>query len=271
MEKTMMKKTGGAVTLGLLLLATFEARAQTGSASMKSVTTSSAAAKPTIVLVHGAFADASSFQYVIPLLQDDGYNVVAVQNPLSSLGDDIATTKRLIDAQKGPVVVVGHSYGGIVISGAASGNPNVKALVYLAAFAPEANEPVGPLTDKYPTGLGKALRPDAAGFLYIACDQVHEIFAADLPERAARVVCATQKPVHNSVFGATIDSPAWKTIPSWYLVSRQDHALNPELERFYAKRMGAKTSEINASHVAFISHPRVVARLIEQAATATAK
>jgi len=267
----MMKKTGGAVTLGLLLLATFGARAQTGSASKKSVTTSSAAAKPTIVLVHGAFADASSFQYVIPLLQDDGYNVVAVQNPLSSLGDDIATTKRLIDAQKGPVVVVGHSYGGVVIRGAASGNPNVKALVYLAAFAPEANEPVGPLTDKYPTALGKALRPDAAGFLYIACDQVHDIFAADLPEKAARVVCATQKPVHNSVFGATIDSPAWKTIPSWYLVSRQDHALNPELERFYAKRMGAKTSEIDASHVAFISHPRVVARLIEQAATATAK
>jgi len=128
----------------------------------------------------------------------------------------------------------------------------VKALVYLAAFAPEANEPVGPLTDKYPTALGKALRPDAAGFLYIACDQVHDVFAADLPESAARVVCATQKPVHNSVFGATIDSPAWKTIPSWYLVSRQDHALNPDLERFYAKRMGATTSEINASHVAFI-------------------
>jgi pimeloyl-ACP methyl ester carboxylesterase len=147
----------------------------------------------------------------------------------------------------------------------------VKALVYLAAFAPEANEPVGPLTDKYPTALGKALRPDAAGFLYIACDQVHDVFAADLPESAARVVCATQKPVHNSVFGATINSPAWKTIPSWYLVSRQDHALNPDLERFYAKRMGAKTSEINASHVAFISHPKVVARLIEQAATATAK
>jgi pimeloyl-ACP methyl ester carboxylesterase len=147
----------------------------------------------------------------------------------------------------------------------------VKALVYLAAFAPEANEPVGPLTDKYPSHLGPALRPDAAGFLYIACDAVHDVFAADLPESAARVVCATQKPVHNSVFGATIDSPAWKTIPSWYLVSRQDHALNPDLERFYAKRMGAKTSEINASHVAFISHPKVVARLIEQAATATAK
>jgi pimeloyl-ACP methyl ester carboxylesterase len=259
----------GKTAVALLLVAASSLGAQAaGSAKLASNTS---AAKPTIVLVHGAFADASSFERLIPLLLNDGYHVVAVQNPLSSAPDDIATTKRLIDGQKGPVVVVGHSYGGLVISSAAAGNPNVKALVYLAAFAPEANEPVGPLTDKYPTGLGKALRPDAAGFLYIACDQVHDIFAADLPVSAAAVVCATQKPVHNSVFAATIDTPAWKTIPSWYLVSKQDHALNPELERFYAKRMGAKTSEIDASHVAFISHPKVVAALIEQAATATAK
>ena len=268
--------THRALTLAVTLLAGVTAGAQTAAAQTaaapKAFTAATAmAAKPTIVLVHGAFADASSFQYLIPLLLRDGYHVVAVQNPLSSLNDDIATTKRLIDAQKGPVVVVGHSYGGIVISGAASGNPNVKALVFLAAFAPEANEPVGPLTDKYPSHLGPALRPDAAGYLYIACDKVQDVFAADLPESAAQVVCATQKPVHNSVFGATITSPAWKTIPSWYLVSRQDHALSPELERFYAKRMGAKTSEINASHVAYISHPKVVAQLIEQAATATTK
>ncbi|HEX6628998.1 MAG TPA: alpha/beta hydrolase [Gemmatimonadaceae bacterium] len=267
----MTLKKAGAFSLGLLLLGAVGAGAQTAAKAKLTSTTASAAAKPTIVLVHGAFADASSFERLIPLLLNDGYHVVAVQNPLSSLQDDIATTKRLIDAQKGPVVVVGHSYGGVVISGAASGNPNVKALVYLAAFAPEANEPVGPLTDKYPSHLGPALRPDAAGYLYIACDKVHDVFAADLPESAAAVVCATQKPVHNSVFGASIDSPAWKTIPSWYLVSRQDHALNPDLERFYAKRMGATTSEIDASHVAFISHPQAVAKLIEKAATATAK
>src|SRR6476661_10087547 len=178
----MTMKKGAALSLGLLFLAAAGGGAQKVAAAKKSVTTHSAAPKPTIVLVHGAFADASSFQYLIPLLENDGYNVVAVQNPLSSLADDIATTKRLIDAQKGPVVVVGHSYGGVVISGAASGNPNVKALVYLAAFAPEANEPVGPLTAKYPSHLGPALRPDAAGFLYIACDQVHDVFAADLPQ-----------------------------------------------------------------------------------------
>ena len=254
--------------VALLVVASSSAGAQ---AARSAKASSSSAPKPTIVLVHGAFADASSFQYLIPLLQKDGYNVVAVQNPLSSVPDDIATTKRLLSWQKGPVVLVGHSYGGVVISGAATGNPNIKALVYLAAFAPDANEPIGPLNDKYPTDLGKNLRPDAAGYLYITCDHVHELFAADLPESAAQVVCATQKPVHNSVFAATIDSPAWKTIPSWYLVSRQDHAINPDLERFYAKRMGATTSEINASHVAFISHPQAVARLIERAAKATAK
>jgi len=259
------------LALALSLVAVSGANGQTAAAAKSKPATVSLASKPTIVLVHGAFADGSSWQALIPLLLGDGYNVIAVQNPLSSLAADIATTKRVIDAQKGPVVVVGHSYGGIVISGAASGNPNVKALVYLAAFAPEANEPVGPLTEKYPTALGKALRPDAAGYLYIACDQVHDVFAADLPKAAAAVVCATQKPVHNSVFGATIDSPAWKTIPSWYLVSRNDHALNPDLERFYAKRMKAKTSEIDASHVAFISHPKFVAHLIEQAVAATVK
>src|SRR5947207_11637492 len=200
----MTTKTVAALSICLLLLGTAGAGAQAAGAKKSGATASTRAAKPTIVLVHGAFADASSFQYLIPLLLNDGYNVVAVQNPLSSAPDDIATTKRLIDAQKGPVVVVGHSYGGLVISAAASGNPNVKALVYLAAFAPEANEPVGPLTDKYPTGLGKAVRPDAAGFLYIACDQAHDIFAADLPETAARRVSPTQEPSHATGCGRPV-------------------------------------------------------------------
>jgi pimeloyl-ACP methyl ester carboxylesterase len=228
-------------------------------------------AKPTIVLVHGAFADALGWQRLIPILQRDGYEVLAVENPLASLAGDVETTKRVVDAQKGPVVLVGHSYGGAVITGAAAGSPNVKALVYLAAFAPEGGEPVGAFGEKYSADLGSALKPDSAGFLYVDRARFRELFCADLSEADARVAAATQKPVHNSVFGASVPTAAWKTIPSWYLVSQDDHAINPDLERFYAKRMNARTSEVKASHVAFISHPDVVAKLIEQAAAAAAK
>jgi pimeloyl-ACP methyl ester carboxylesterase len=224
------------------------------------------AAKPTIVLVHGAFADATSWQHVIPILERDGYNVIAVQNALASLAGDVETTKRVIDAQTGPVVVVGHSYGGAVITGAAAGNSNVKALVYIAAFAPEPGEAIGAYGDKYPAPLNATLKPDAAGFLYIDRARFREVFCADVPATEASVMAATQKPVIGSAFGASVDQAAWKTIPSWYLVTQDDRAINPDLERFYAKRIGAKTSEIKSSHVPFISHPAEVARLIEQAA-----
>ena len=233
--------------------------------------TGTATAKPTIVLVHGAFADGTGWQRVIPILQRDGYDVIAVQNPLASLAGDVETTKRVIDAQKGPVILVGHSYGGAVITGAAAGSSNVKALVYLAALAPEAGEPVGAFGEKYPVDLNSALKPDSAGFLYVDRARFRELFCADVPATEARVAAATQKPIHNSAFGASVPQAAWKNIPSWYLVSQDDRAINPELERFYAKRMNAKTSEVKASHVAFISHPDVVARLIEQAAAAAAK
>lgn len=229
---------------------------------------SASSAKATIVLVHGAFADGSSWQRVIPILERDGYTVIAVQNALASLAGDVETTKRVIDAQKGPVVAVGHSYGGAVITGAAAGNANVKALVYIAAFAPEAGEPIGAFNEKYPSALGPALRPDAAGFLYIDRAQFRDVFAKDVPVAETRVMAATQKPVSGTVFGASVEQPAWKTIPAWYMVTTQDRAINPELMRFYAKRMGATTTEIKASHVPFISHPREVARLIEQAARA---
>lgn len=228
-------------------------------------------AKPTIVLVHGAFADGTGWQRVIPILERGGYNVIAVQNPLTSLGADVETTKRVIDAQKGPVVVVGHSYGGAVITAAAAGNANVKALVYIAAFAPDAGEPVGAYFEKYPSALGPALRPDAAGFVYIDRTLFRDLFAKDVPAAEASVMAATQKPIIGSAFGSSVDQVAWKTIPSWYLVAQEDLAINPDLERFYAKRMGAKTIEIRSSHVPFISHPGEVARLIEQAASATAK
>lgn len=224
--------------------------------------------KPTIVLVHGAFADASGWGEVIPKLQHDGYTVIAVQNTLTGLVADIATTQRVIDAQKGPVVVVGHSYGGAVITGAAAGRPNVKALVYVAAFAPDAGEPVAAFNDRYPSDLGAALRPDAAGFLYIDGGMFHDVFAADLPQSTTRVMAVTQKPVFNGVFGESVPVPAWKSVKSWYIVASQDHAINPDLERFYAKRMHATTVELRSSHVAFLSHPEQVAKVIRDAAEA---
>lgn len=233
---------------------------------------SSAEVKPSIVLVHGAFADGSGWSKVIPLLERAGYTVTAVQNPLSTLAEDIATTKRVIEAQKGPVVVVGHSYGGAVITGAAAGNANVKALVYVNAFAPDDGEKINAGSEKYPPPpLNSALVPDTAGFLYIDRAKFHEAFCADLSAAEARVMAATQKPLSKSVFDATISGAAWKSIPSWYIVGTEDHAINPDYERFLAKRMGAKTTEMKSSHVSFISHSAEVARLIEQAARAAGK
>jgi pimeloyl-ACP methyl ester carboxylesterase len=225
----------------------------------------------TIVLVHGAFADGSAWQEVVPLLQRAGYKVIAVQNSLAMLAEDVATTKRVIDAetQKGrTVVAVGHSYGGAVITGAAAGNANVKALVFIAAFAPDANEPVGAFTEKYPSDLGAALAPDATGFLYIDVDKYHDVFAGDLPTRQTRAMAVAQRPVHSAVLGQSLPAAAWRTIPSWYLVAQDDRAINPQLERFYARRMNARTSEIKSSHLPFISHPRTVAALIVEAARA---
>jgi pimeloyl-ACP methyl ester carboxylesterase len=226
-----------------------------------------ASAKPTIVLVHGAFADGSSWSHVIPLLLRDGYPVIAVQMPLASLAGDVETTKRVIDAQQGPVIVVGHSYGGAVITEAAAGNPNVKGLVYIAAFAPDANEPIGAFGEKYPTELGTAFKPDAAGFLYVDRARFRELFAADVPTAETSILAVTQKPIIGSVFGASVSQAAWKTIPAWYLVAQNDKAINPDLERFYAQRMKATTVEVASSHVPFVSHPDVVVKLIEQAAS----
>src|SRR5438309_3829684 len=184
--------------------------------------------KPTIVLVHGAFADGSSWERVIPILQRDGYTVIAVQNPLTSLAADVETTKRVVDAQKGPVVLVGHSYGGAVITQAAAGSSNVKALVYVAAFAPEVGEPIGKFGEQYPAPLGTGFRPDKAGFLYIDPARFHELFAADVPVAETRVAAATQKPIIGSVFGASVEHAASKTIPSWYPVRPDDNAIHPE-------------------------------------------
>jgi pimeloyl-ACP methyl ester carboxylesterase len=223
--------------------------------------------KPSIVLVHGAFADGSSWKNVISILEDEGFTVTAVQNPLKSLAEDVATTKRVIEAQKGEVVLVGHSYGGAVITEAAAGSDKVKALVYVAAFAPDAGETLGGLIGKFPpSALGAALVPDSASFLYIDRTKFHEVFAEDVPEEEASVMAATQKPIAAGAFGESVTSAAWKTIPSWYAVSTQDHAVNPELERFMAKRIGAQITEVKASHVPFISQPEEISRVIKAAA-----
>ena len=260
---------GSAVSvLGLLLLAPPVGLLDASAADASRPQHRGESAKPTIVLVHGAFADGSSWSRVIPILQRDGYTVIAVQNPLVSLENDVQTTKRVIDAQTGPVVVVGHSYGGAVITAAAAGSSNVKALVYVAAFAPEANEPINAYLQKYPSLLDTGLRPDAAGFLYIDPAKFREIFAADVPAQETRVAAATQKPINATIFGASPTVAAWKTIPTWYLLTLEDKALSPDLGRFYATRMGARITEIRTSHVPFLSRPQQVARLIEQAAGA---
>jgi len=261
-------KAGAAVLLAMLAGAVTSAAQQPAALGARTSTPSaaSAAAKPTIVLVHGAFADASGWQDVIPLLQEEGYKVVAVQNALASLAGDVETTKRVIDAQTGPVVAVGHSYGGAVISGAAAGNANVTALVYIAAFAPEAGESVDAFLKKYPSELGGSLAPDAAGFVYIDVAKYHDVFAGDIPPRQARAMAVAQKPIFGAIFGQSVPAAAWKTIPSWYMVAQQDRSLSPELERFYAKRMNARTTEIKSSHLPFISHPQAVAKLIGEAA-----
>src|SRR5271170_5745459 len=181
--------------------------------------------KPSIVLVHGAFADASGWQKVISILMKDGFSVTAVQNPLKSLEDDVATTKRVIEAQKGDVILVGHSYGGAVITEAAAGNNKVKALVYVAAFAPDKGESLDTLIKKYPpTPLFSAVIPDSAGFLYIDRAKFRDVFAHDLTQEEAQILATTQKPIAGSAFGESVKAAAWKTIPSWYAVSTQDRA-----------------------------------------------
>jgi len=228
-------------------------------------------ARPSIVLVHGAFADGSGWGHVIPLLEKNGYTVTAVQNPLTSLADDIATTRRAIEGQKGPVILVGHSYGGAVITAASADNPQVKALVYIAAFAPEKGDTLNSLLKSMePSDIGPALAPDSGGFVYIDRLKFHDVFAKDVSADEARIMAATQKPIFGPIFDTPIPGVGWKNIPSWYLVATEDRAINPDLERFMAKRIGATTSEVKASHVPFITHPKEVAKVIESAARATA-
>ena len=221
-----------------------------------------------IVLVHGAWADGSSWSKVVPLLEAKGFHVVCVQNPLTSLADDVAATNRLIDAQDGPVLLVGHSYGGTVITEAGN-NPKVKGLVYVAAFAPDAGESSGGLAKPYgPTpGIGE-LRPIEGGFLVVTPKGILEDFGPDLPVAEKTLLIATQGATQGAVLGATITTAAWRTKPSWFVIASNDRMISPELERASAKKMNATTLTLDSSHVAMLAKPVQVANFIASAASA---
>jgi pimeloyl-ACP methyl ester carboxylesterase len=219
-----------------------------------------------IILVHGAFADGSSWAKVITILQAKGYNVTAVQNPLTSLADDVAATQRALAQQEGPVILAGHSWAGAVITEAGM-DPKVAGLVYVAAFGPDKGEAVGELGKAYPLppALAAAI-VDKQGFMSLPADAVVKHFAPDLPPSEARVLAASQGPIAVSAFGAQVSGVAWKTKPSWYIVSKLDGAIAPDEERFFAKRMKATTTELNTSHVPMLSQPNAVAMVVMDAA-----
>jgi len=231
--------------------------------------------KPTVVLVHGAWADALGWQDVIERLQHDGFPVLAVEIPLSSFGVDVAATKRALDAAGTagrPLVVAAHSFGGAVVTQAAAGNSHVKALVYINAFVPDLGETLLDLADKFPrTPVFDAFVLDSTGLVTIDPEKFQDVFCADLADRQSAILAAAQKPLAFSSFTETLTEAAWKTLPSWYLVGKQDRTISPDLQRFMAKRIHARVTEIDSSHVSFISHPSVVVRLIEQAATAAVR
>jgi pimeloyl-ACP methyl ester carboxylesterase len=237
-----------------------------------SVTTAHAAdtTKPTIVLVHGAWADGSSWGKVIPLLQAKGYTVLAVQNPLTSLAADVAATKQTLQSATGKVVLVGHSWAGTVITEAGN-DPRVGALVYVAAFANNDGQSAGELVNAYEKtpALG-TIRDDGHGFLYQTEQGVIENFAPDLPRGEAKILAVTQGALAASTFGDKVTTAAWKTHPTWYIVSANDRVINPQLERDAAKQMNAKTTVLASSHASLLSHPAEVAKVIEDAAQAVA-
>lgn len=218
-----------------------------------------------IVLVHGLFADGSSWDRVIPILQARGLNVTSVQNPTTSLDDDVAAVKRTLAQQNGPVILVAHSYGGMVISQAGN-NPKVKGLVYIAARAPAANEDYPALTKRFPPAPASAGIMWQDNFAKLTESAFLRDFAGDLPESQAKALYAVQQPMGKAITTARTTEAAWKFKPTYYAVSTEDRTINTNLERFMAKRMHADTIELKASHVSMISQPKAVANLIMKAA-----
>jgi pimeloyl-ACP methyl ester carboxylesterase len=225
--------------------------------------------RPNIVLVHGAWADGSSWSGVIKRLQADGYHVTAPQFPLTGLADDVARLRQVLDLQDGPVIVAGHSYGGQVMTALGADAANVAGLVYIAAFGLDQDESLGGLLSQGPvTPALEHLFTDTRGFNWLSEDDFVQHFAGDVDPVQAKVMYAVQQPLAASAFGDVMGVPAWKTRPSWYLVAADDQALPPDAERMFASRMGASTVTILSGHLAMVSHPDEVAHLIRTAAEA---
>jgi pimeloyl-ACP methyl ester carboxylesterase len=223
-----------------------------------------------VVLVHGGFVDGSGWQGVYGLLTKDGYNVSIVQNPTLSLEGDAAATRQVIDAQDGPVVLVGHSYGGAVITEAGN-DPNVAALVYIAAFAPDQGESVNTLIADPPPGAPvPPILPPSDGFLFLDREKFHAAFAGDLPAEQAAFMADSQVPWGVDALSGSITEPAWRGKPSWYLVTTEDRMIPTPAQRAMSERAGSTVVEATASHSVYVSQPAAVASLIEQAATAVA-
>ena len=224
----------------------------------------------TIVLVHGAWTDGSSWSKVIPLLQGKDLPVIAVQLPLTSIADDAAATSRVIADTDGPIVLVGHSWGGMAVTQAGD-NPAVAALVYVAAFAPDVGETGSSLIGAHPTppALSTAVT-DNSGFVYQTTEGMLQNVAPDLPAADARVLAVTQGRLAAAAFGQTVTAAAWKTRPAWYLISANDRVVNPDLQAAVAKRMQARTSVLPSGHMSLLSHPMDVAAAIEDAAAKVA-
>jgi pimeloyl-ACP methyl ester carboxylesterase len=223
--------------------------------------------RPNIVLVHGAWADGSCWSGVIERLQADGYHVTAPQFPMTSLAADVARLRQVLHLQDGPTIVAGHSYGGQIVTALGTDTPNVAGLVYIAAFGIDEGESLGALLGQGPPPPALA-HPftDPQGFIWLPKDDFVHHFAADVDPVQANVMHAVQQALAGSTFTDVMGVPAWKALPSWYLVATNDEAIPPDAERLFAKRMGATTVEVPSSHVAMVSHPDEVARLIKSAA-----
>jgi pimeloyl-ACP methyl ester carboxylesterase len=214
-----------------------------------------------IVLVHGGWADGSSWSKVIPILQKAGHKVVAVQLPLHTLADDVATVKRAIEHIGGPVLLVGHSYGGAVITNAGYNNPNVTGLVYIAAFAPDEGQSLSNFADpaKFPKDL---FMPDSQGYIYLNPKIFRENFAQDVDPAEANIMATAQKPFHQSEFVEKSGPPAWKQLPTWYQISEADHMISPDVQHTFAQKMNATTLSLNTSHASYVAHPVEIAEFI---------